>query len=161
MSDPTPVARRVVEIPDVSGRDVSLADVSLSPLWRVFTGPPDVRPGIARRLGDALVWSVSPGEWTVLGSRPGGETVDLSHVRAVFRLSGGAAARLLNKVCALDLGDDMFPPGAAARTLVAGVATELVRDDDGGARSYLVLPSRSFGAYLHATILDAGRQFGL
>jgi sarcosine oxidase gamma subunit len=49
----------------------------------------------------------------------------------------------------------MFPNGAAARTLVAGVATELVRDDVDGATSYLLLPSRSFGNYLWTVLIDS------
>jgi sarcosine oxidase gamma subunit len=61
----------------------------------------------------------------------------------------------------LDLGDDTFPEGAAARTLVAGVATELVRDDRDAVGSYLILPSRSFGRYIYDVILDAGEEFGL
>jgi heterotetrameric sarcosine oxidase gamma subunit len=108
-----------------------------------------------------LAWSVSPGEWTVIGDRPDGDVVDLTSVRAMFRLTGANAPRILAKICALDLGDEMFPEKAAARTLVAAVATELVRDDQEGVRSYLILPSRSFGRYMHDVILDAGGEFGL
>lgn len=108
-----------------------------------------------------MVWSVSPGEWTVLGPRPStGRVVDLTHVRAMFRLTGTDARRVIAKLCALDLADHMFPDLAAARTLFAGVATELVRDDL-DEPSYLILPSRSFAVYLHGTIVDAGIEFGL
>lgn len=156
-----PVAQRVVALEVVHGRDLSVRDLGPTSLWRVFSGPAGVGPGTSARSGDALAWSVSPGEWSVLGPRPQGEAVDLTHVRAVFRLTGANAAPLLNKLCSLDLGDEMFPPGAAGRTLVAGVATELVRDDVDGSPSYLVVPSRSFAAYLHGVILDAGREFAL
>jgi hypothetical protein len=44
---------------------------------------------------------------------------------------------------------------------VAGVATEIVRDDQDGAVSFLLLPSRSFGRYMEETIRDAGLEFGL
>jgi heterotetrameric sarcosine oxidase gamma subunit len=127
---------------------VRLDDNSLAPTWRVFGDAyPGVVPGTARRVGDQLVWSVTPGEWTVVGPRPAGDTVDLTHVRAMFRLTGEGGARLLARVCALDLDDAFFPPGAGARTLVAGVATELVRDDTADGRSYLVVPSRSLADY--------------
>ncbi len=163
MSDWNPVARGIVAkvVSSVDG-DLTLSDVSLTPKWRVFSGFEDVRPGPSMPLNHQLVWSVSPDEWTVLGSRPGeNDVVDVTHVRAMFRLTGVNASRILAKICALDLGDDIFPEEAAARTLVAGVATELVRDDQDGVRSYLILPSRSFGLYMYDVILDAGGEFGL
>ncbi|MFP4073697.1 MAG: sarcosine oxidase subunit gamma, partial [Actinomycetota bacterium] len=119
-----------------------------------------VHPGTSQGSGDSLVWSVTPGEWTVLGSEPD-EAVDLTHVRAMFRLTGDDATDLINRVCALDLSDGMFPNGAAARTLFAGVATEIVRDDENETPSYLLLPSRSFSTYVLDVILDAGSEFGL
>jgi heterotetrameric sarcosine oxidase gamma subunit len=127
------------------GRDLQLSDESLAPTWRLFADPPvDVRPGTAARAGDRLVWSVTPSEWTVVGPRPpGDDVVDLTHVRAMLRLRGDGAPALLSRVCALDLADEMFPPGAAARTLAAAVATELVRADVDGERPYLLLPCRS------------------
>ena len=131
--------------------DLTLTDLGKTPKWRLF----------GDHTAEDLAWSVSPGEWTVLGDRPDGDVVDLTSVRAMFRLTGVDAPRLLAKICALDLGDDIFPEGAAARTLVAGVATELVRDDQDGVPSYLILPSRSFGRYMHDVILDAGGEFGL
>lgn len=109
-----------------------------------------------------MTWSVSPGEWTVLGFRPpGGLVVDLTHVRAMFRLTGEDAPRLIAKLCALDLDDRMFPDGAAARSLFAGVATELIRDDEEAVLSYLILPSRSFGLFVREAILDAGEEFAI
>lgn len=140
--------------------ELTLTDRSSTPKWRVFDGY-KVAPGTSQGSGDALVWSVSPGEWTVLGDRPDGETVDLTHVRAMFRLTGDQAATLINRVCGLDLSDGMFPSGAAARTLFAGVATELVRDDIDGVPSYLIVPSRSFTTYIHDVITDAGAEFGV
>lgn len=140
--------------------ELTLTDLSATPKWRVFDGQ-DPAPGTSRGSGDGLVWSVSPGEWTVLGEHPDGEAVDLTHVRAMFRLTGDDAAELINRVCALDLSEGMFPGGAAARTLFAGVATELVRDDVEGAPSFLIVPSRSFATYLLEVIEDAGTEFDL
>jgi sarcosine oxidase, subunit alpha len=140
--------------------ELTVSDLSPTPKWRVFTGHDDVIPGTSHRSGDTLAWSVTPGEWTVLGDRPD-DAVDLTHVRAMFRLTGADAATMINRVCALDLGDHMFPNGAAARTLFAGVATEIVRDDEEDAPSYLLLPSRSLSTYILEVILDAGAEFGL
>ncbi len=132
--------------------DLTLSDLSATPKWRVFAD---------LAVAD-LAWSVSPGEWTVLGYRPGGDTVvDLTSVRAMFRLTGWRSNDLLSKICALDFGDARFPDGRAVRTLVAGVATEIVRDDLDGVRSYLLLPSRSFGRYMMEVIVDAGEEFDI
>lgn len=129
--------------------ELTLLDLGHEPKWRTFTDP------------GGFSWSVSPGEWTLLGDRPTGEAVELTSVRAMFRLTGGDSTNLLSRICALDLSDGVFPDGSAARTLVAGVATEIVRDDQDGALSFLLLPSRSFGRYMEETIRDAGMEFGL
>jgi sarcosine oxidase subunit alpha len=129
--------------------ELTVTDLSREPKWRTFADP------------GGFSWSVSPGEWTLLGPRPVGETVDLTSVRAMFRLTGDDAASLLNKICGLDFADDVFPNGSSARTLVASVATEIVRDDQGGSLSYLLLPPRSYGRYMEETIRDAGVEFGL
>ena len=139
--------------------ELALVDLSQSPKWRVFSGY-DLGTGTASGSGDSLAWSVTPGEWTVLGSRPDG-ALDLTHVRAMFRLTGVDAVTVINRVCALDLTDEMFPSGAAARTLFAGVATEIVRNDQGDEPSYLLLPSRSYSTYILDVLLDAGSEFGL
>jgi heterotetrameric sarcosine oxidase gamma subunit len=154
-----PIARGIVP-EEVRLGALTLSDLSLTPKWRVFAGYEGLRPGTARRDDDVLVWSVGPGEWTVLGSRPQTETVvDLTYVRALFRLTGARSRDLMTRLCALDLGDHMFGDGAAARTLFAEVATELVRDDQEGVPSYLIVPSRSFGGYVHATVVEAGSEF--
>lgn len=149
------------ETPEVRANGLTLSDFSVVPKWRAFSGYPDVKPGTSQKLDEQLVWSVSPGEWTVVGPRPDEDVVDLTHVRVMFRLTGEDAPGILAKVCALDLSNDMFPDGAAGRTLIGDVATELVRDDQDGTRSYLLLPSRSFGRYLHGVLVDAGLEFGL
>lgn len=159
MSELSPIP--VDSLRDLTANELTLTDISFMPKWRVFSGYHDIGPGTSQKLGERLVWSVSPGEWTLVGPGPDGEVVDLTHVRAMFRLTGDHAPRVMAKICALDLSDDMFPDGGAARTLVAGVATELVRDDRHGAQSYLILPSRSFGRYMHSVLVDAGSEFGL
>lgn len=140
--------------------ELSLTDLSPTPKWRVFDGH-HLAPGTSKGTADDLVWSVTPGEWTVLGRRPEAEAVDLTHVRAMLRLTGDDAAKLINRVCGLDLSDGMFPSGAAARTLFAGVATEIVRDDIDDKPSYLIVPSSSFKTYILEVIEDAGAEFGL
>lgn len=126
--------------------------------WQMWHDHWSVPLGTSRREDDRLVFSISPGEWIAIGgSHPRG-AADLTHVRAMFRLSGAGAREVLESVCALDLGDQMTPDGAAARTLVAGVATELVRDDVGGEPSYLLLMSRSFARSVWDRIVAVTRS---
>src|SRR5699024_12857954 len=85
--------------------------------------------------------------------------VDLTHGRAMFRLTGDEAAMLLNKLCSLEFADDMVPNGAALRSSVAGVVTDIARNDISGQRSYLLHCERSSGQYLWNTLLDAGNEY--
>jgi heterotetrameric sarcosine oxidase gamma subunit len=147
-------------------------------------GALDVPLGRARRAGafgvrDVLVVGAGPGEWLVLaapgqqrelidglgelaaGSPSLASVVDLTSGRAAIRLDGEQSADLLAKECALDLGDRMCPNGTALRSGVAGVATDIVRDDRRGTRSFLLHCERSSGQYLFDALLDAGSEFGV
>jgi len=78
-----------------------------------------------------------------------------------MRLAGARGDDVLAKVCGIDTGDGITPDGAAFRTSVAAVATDVIRDDTGGVRSYLLHCERSSGAYLFGELLAAGSEFGI
>jgi sarcosine oxidase, subunit alpha len=132
----------------------------------------------ARDADGALVVGSAPGEWLVLSAgADSGRTekprarlaaleelvsvVDVTHGRALLRLTGPRAADLLAKVCAIDLADDVTPDGAALSTSTAKLVTGLVRDDMDGVPSYLLHCERSSGQYLWDALLDAGAEFGI
>jgi len=141
--------------------------------------------GRADREQGWLVVGSGPGEWlvlappgaaaavtdwlaTVAADAAGDEFVsmtDLTHGRALVRVTGPDAADLLARLCGADLHDDMAPDGAALRSAVAGVATDIVRDDtmiDGAAvPSYLLHCERSSGQYLFGALVSAGESFGI
>jgi len=141
--------------------------------------------GRADREQGWLVVGSGPGEWlvlappgaaaavtdwlaTVAADAAGDEFVsmtDLTHGRALVRVTGPDAADLLARLCGADLHDDMAPAGAALRSGVAGVATDIVRDDtmiDGaGLPSYLLHCERSSGQYLFGALVSAGESFGI
>jgi heterotetrameric sarcosine oxidase gamma subunit len=134
----------------------------------------------ARDPGGTLVAGAGPGEWLLLAApgqapaliaraedlaaRCAGELVtatDLTHGRALMRLTGTGAAGVLAKVCGIDTGDGITPDGAAFRSSVAALATDVIRDDVGGVPSYLLHCERSSGAYLFGELLSAGSEFGV
>jgi heterotetrameric sarcosine oxidase gamma subunit len=134
----------------------------------------------ARDPDGTLVVGSGPGEWLLLAA-PGqagalgpmlekaaaqapGESVtwvDLTHGRALIRLYGSSAASVLAKVCGIDLSDDVTPDGAAFRTAVAALATDVVRDDRDDKPSYLLHCERSSGQYLFDALLRAGAAFAI
>jgi len=139
-------------------------------------GALDTPFGGARRNGaGTLTVGSGPGEWLLLGAPGAGPglvdrwgsvgddglvtVVDVTSGRAALRLTGGAAAAVLAKVCALDLA--AAADRSAFRSSVAEVVTQVVRDDRGGTPSYLFVCDRSFGRYLADALLDAGGEFGI
>jgi heterotetrameric sarcosine oxidase gamma subunit len=131
--------------------------------------------------GDWLLVGSGPGEWlllappgaaaavadwlaTVAADAAGEEFVsmtDLTHGRALVRITGPDATGLLARLCAADLHDDMAPDGAALRSSVAGVATDIIRDDRAGPPSYLLHCERSSGQYLFGALVSAGQELGI
>ena len=165
LTDCTPLAKVQVRAP-IGGR--AAAELAV-PFGRA-----------ARDQAGTLVAGSGPGEWLLLAA-PGqgpalaarmgdlaarcpGELVtatDLTHGRALVRLTGQRAAGVLAKVCGIDTSEPMAPDGAAFRTVVAAVATDVIRDDTGGVPSYLLHCERSSGAYLFGELLAAGGEFGI
>jgi heterotetrameric sarcosine oxidase gamma subunit len=86
---------------------------------------------------------------------------DATHGRALIRITGARAADLLAKVCGVDLSEEVTPGGAAFRSSVAKLVTDVVRDDQDGERSYLLHCERSSGQYLFDALIDAGDEFGI
>ena len=179
----SPVVRRYAT---AESGDLVLADASATVKWLVrASGSPGAA---AERLGapfgssqtaagGALVLGSRPGEWIVLGTA-GAVTetvegldgldssdfvtaVDWTHGRALLRVTGDAAPRMLEKVCSLDWSDPMMPDGAVASASVAKVTCDIARNDVDGTPSYLVFCDRSFGQYLFDALIDAGDEFGL
>ncbi|WP_419944614.1 hypothetical protein [Candidatus Poriferisodalis sp.] len=127
--------------------------------------------------GGALVLGSRPGEWIIVGA-PGEVSaavadldgleaqefmtaLDWSHSRAMFRVTGVDATRMLEKVCGIDWGDHMTPDGAVLSASVALTTCDLARNDVNGTPSYLIFCDRSFGQYLFDALIDAGDEFGL
>lgn len=160
-------------------KPATLHIVDLSPLAKILVRSNqrvlDVPYGKARRDNrDVLVVGSAPMEWLLLGHigeanditrhiPTHGFTIvaDITHGRALMRVTGADARLMLAKVCSVDLGDDMAPQGAAFRTPIAGVVTDVVRDDQEKQLSYLLHCERSTGQHLFESLLEAGAEFGI
>ena len=170
LTDHTPLAKVAVK----ASWGGAMAEILGVPFGRAARQSWDVDGAVV----GVLLNGVGPGEWLVLAA-PGQQdtagdrleksaaradelvtVVDVTHGRATVRLTGARSRDLLAKECGLDLADTVVPDAAASRSMVAGVAVDLIRDDRAGTRSYLVLCERSSGQYLFDALLDAGREFG-
>jgi heterotetrameric sarcosine oxidase gamma subunit len=131
----------------------------------------------ARDMHGTLVVGSGPGEWLLLAA-PGTSAAvrermeqvqdeglvsvfDATHGRALMRIMGARAPDLLAKVCAIDFSEAITPDGAAFRSSVAKLVTDVVRDDRDGEISYLLHCERSSGQYLFDALIDAGDEFGI
>lgn len=162
--------------------DVTVVD--LSSWTKVHVRSDDAAPakalgtpfGRISRSDDRIVVGSGPGEWLVLAAPGRGrETVDAlvrdagssfttvidqTHGRALMRVHGPRTLDLLRRLTAMDLDDRFLPDGAAFRTSLARVVTDIVRDDLDGEPSYLLHCERSSGQYLAECLLAAGQDYG-
>ena len=131
----------------------------------------------ARDAHGTLVVGSGPGEWLLLSTPGTGAAVrerveqirdeglvsvfDATHGRALLRITGARAPALLAKVCAIDFSEAVTPNGAAFRSSVAKLVTDVVRDDLDGESSYLLHCERSSGQYLFDALIDAGDEYDI
>ena len=167
LSDESPLAKVLVKGP-VTGGLGGVLGTSFGRAARTAIGGETV-----------LVVGSGPGEWLVVG-RPGTASatvaaieqavggrpefvsvIDLTHERALVRLTGPRVASVLEKVCAIDLSGTVVPDGEAFRSSVATVVTDVVRDDRAGTPSFLLHCERSTGGFLAEALLDAGEEYGI
>jgi len=146
--------------PDGASQDGASQDGPEGAWLVVGSGPGEwlvlAPPGAAAAVADWLA--------TVAADAAGDEFVsvtDLTHGRALVRVTGPETADLLARLCGADLHDDMAPDGAALRSAVAGVATDIIRDDRAGVPSYLLHCERSSGQYLFGALVSAGESLGI
>jgi heterotetrameric sarcosine oxidase gamma subunit len=128
-------------------------------------------PGAAARLvQDATADpAVDPAGNDAAGAGAGGlvSVVDVTHGRALVRITGVDSPRALAKVCAIDLRDRSTPDGTAFRSTAGKLTVDVVRDDVDVTGSSVRVPSyllhceRSTGQDLFDLLLDAGAEFGI
>ncbi len=169
---PSPVilTERKVDIVQVmAGRGSDAAAASA-------VGSPLPGPGKAEiRDTSVTVW-IQPSGWLVI--RPRGEegtlaktltsaagdtvaVVDQGHGKAVLRLSGSQAGRVLAKGSRVDLHARAFAPGSAATTTIDHITVTVVKVDE--ATFDLVLPANfaeAFSDWLRTAAAEFGYEIG-
>jgi sarcosine oxidase, subunit gamma len=123
--------------------------------------------------GERVAMRLGPDEWLLTAGQ--GETaaiargveatfrglrhglVDVGHRYIALCVAGARAADAINSGCPLDLSSAAFPPGSAARTLLAKAEVILSRNDERPA--YAIECARSFGAYVAEFLRNAARQY--
>ncbi|WP_232631804.1 sarcosine oxidase subunit gamma [Methylobacterium sp. Leaf118] len=127
-------------------------------------------PGGAHLSGEAgLVWS-GPDQWLALGGARGdldglgaalrgaAAVADQSDGRAVLRLTGPDARRVLEKGVAVDLHPRAFGPGRTAVTAIAHIGVQIWQRDD--RPTYDLAVARSFAGSLWTWLEAAAAEFG-
>ncbi len=145
---------------------VALREVRDLILWQVAAWP-DSAERVAEIAADAagsngMLLHVEPLKWWLVGTAPPelsedqGAVLDLSHSRTHVRISGPAAATLLNRHLPLDFREASFPIGTVASTAFHHVGVTLWRSEKG----YELLLPRGFALSLWQMLRESAAQFG-
>jgi heterotetrameric sarcosine oxidase gamma subunit len=158
--------------------DLTITDLTRLAKWTVradadSTTAASLPPaGRLARDNERLAIAGAPGEWLIVAA-PDADSglmpseaefvsiVDVTHGRALLRLTGADARELLAKICALNLSDKACPDGTSTRSQVGGIVTDIARDDVSGTLSFLLHSERSASRSLLTALLDAGHEFGV
>ena len=171
---------------DAAGAAVVLCDRSLSPRtgfkgrgaldWlRAQDVPVPDANNRSERLGESgLVCRLAPGEALILADQATVDRLDAARrhdtpvgcfavpradSHACFRIAGAEAARVMAKLCGVDLRPDQFENLEIAQTVVARVSAIVVRDDIGERLAYHLLADSASALYLWDCLVEAMAAF--
>ncbi|BCH14771.1 sarcosine oxidase subunit gamma [Mesorhizobium sp. L-2-11] len=175
---PTPAERR----PALVGQELSVTGVTLAvlpPAQRISLRAPDASVAAlskalgvelprkpktsAAKAGRTALW-LGPDEWLVIdeaGKDPLADcaevavlhsAVGISHRNVAISVTGPAAAATINSGCPQDLSLDVFPVGAASRTILGKAEIVLLRT---AADAFRVECWRSFSDYVFTFLSEA------
>lgn len=91
--------------------------------------------------------------------RPGCYPVPCEEGRAWFLLRHPQRARVMAKLCGVDLREDAFPSGSIAQTSVARVNAVVIHHEVFGQASFSILSDNASAEYLWDAFCDALREF--
>jgi sarcosine oxidase subunit gamma len=108
---------------------------------------------LGRKLHDA---------WTAAGVPPAsarGFLLPRSETHAWFLISGKKAAKMLAKLCGVDLRAETFENGRIAQTSAAKMGVVIARADQGATLAYHLLADSASADYLWDCLIDAMAEF--
>ena len=120
-------------------------------------------PGQAIDGSQGSLLRIEPLKWWLFGATAdaidaeSGTTIDISHSRTHIRITGDAAATLLNRHLPLDLRDASFAVNSVASTAFHHVGVTLWRSQHG----YELFLPRGFAVSLWEGLLESAEQFGV
>jgi len=120
-------------------------------------------PGQAIDGSNGSLLRIEPLKWWLFGATAeaidaqSGTTLDISHSRTHIRITGDAAATLLNRHLPLDLREASFPVNSVASTAFHHVGVTLWRSQHG----YELFLPRGFAVSLWEGLLESAEQFGV
>jgi sarcosine oxidase subunit gamma len=136
---------------------------------------PPRTPGTVASAGDVAILALGPTEWLVVDpgrdgwaferelaaalAAAGGSAVDVSHGRAVLRLSGPSVRDVLARGCPIDLHPRGFTAGSCAQTLFGKINVLLHARADRDAIELYV--GRSYADALADGLMAAAREVGV
>jgi len=120
-------------------------------------------PGQAIDGSNGSLLRIEPLKWWLFGASADsidaetGTTLDISHSRTHIRISGDAAATLLNRHLPLDLREASFPVNRVASTAFHHVGVTLWHSQHG----YELFLPRGFAVSLWEGLFESAEQFGV
>jgi sarcosine oxidase subunit gamma len=154
--------------------DHALAIGKIRLLAADFTTVFGAAPPAARRQidhdGATFAW-LAPGEWLVTGpreavaaalARADGElalTIDISHGRIAFILSGAEVRTAIAAVSPLDAGERAFPVGGGARTLLGDTGMFIARlPDRADGPQFRIIVDQTMAGYAARMLSEPGER---
>ena len=128
------------------------------------------RPKTSASVGGRHALWLGPDEWLLIdeneadlmalaaGAGALHSAVDVSHRNTAVLVSGPHAAGAIASGCPLDLGNAIFPVGAAARTVLGKIEVVVFRP---GEEDYRVECWRSFSPYAFGLLVEGAEDAGL
>jgi heterotetrameric sarcosine oxidase gamma subunit len=169
-----------VGLSDLTGVQVTLIQGESGDILQQHFATIPNQPGDLVEVGQGLLAGLAPQEFYLFGlsseanlpsaseldnsfvqAERFARATDLTHGRAVLKLSGPAAAEALGKVCGLDFHDSIFPTMQVKQTSAAKIKTFIARRDVDGTPVYHLHVNRPFGQYFWDIVWDAGQEFGI
>jgi heterotetrameric sarcosine oxidase gamma subunit len=165
-----------LKLTDLSGVPVILLQGRAADLLQQHFAAVPAQPGDVVDTGGGLLAQLTLEEFYLFGKLAGADlptavaldapdqrvqATDLTHGKAILKLSGSPAAEALSKICGLDFHPSAFANLQAKQTSAAKIKTLIARCDENDVPTYYLHVDRPLGQYFWDIVWDAGQEFGV